>query len=46
VIKTGPAEGLVSPNYLFAAVIVFYIPVIWLVTRKFNFTIDEKRKPF
>ena len=46
VIKTGPAEGIVSPNYLFAAVIVFYIPVIWLVTRKFNFTIDEKRKPF
>lgn len=46
VIKTGPAEGFIPPNYLFAAVIVIFIPVVWLVTRKINFTIEVKWKSY
>lgn len=46
VINTVPADGIIPPNYLFAAVIVIFIPVIWLVTRKIDFTIEEKRKSY
>lgn len=42
VVRTETTTGAISSNYLFAAVIAVFIPVVWLTTRKFNFTISGR----
>lgn len=44
VITTTDGDSALSSNYLFAICLLIFIPVIWILTKKFSFTSIRRRK--